>query len=346
MPRTSDSLSVPDRNPGRNAGGESATKEPEYLSECSPKDKPWDRHRAQADQVATIYLNADDSRWFSRLGERVGACSQVLAFAWCPEQDGSGVLTLKMRSAQFCRVRHCPVCQWRRSLMWMARFLQAAPRLLARYPEARPLFLTLTQKNVPITELRATLGRMSKAWERLTKRKKFAAVLGWIRTAEVTHARDGSAHPHFHALLIVPPEYFRRRGRYVTQAEWTAIWRDSLRVDYDPILHVTAVKSRAAGRNGAPSASLVDAARETLKYAVKPADMTTDSGWFLELTRQLHKLRFIASGGILKDVLRENDETNDDLLVLGEGETAEGSKLYFDWWRPVRRYKRRPWSTE
>jgi len=60
------------------------------------------------------------------------------------------------------------------------------------------------------------------------------------------------------------------------------------------------------------------------------------------LTRQLHKLRFIASGGILKDVLRENDESNDDLLVLGEGETPEGSRLYFDWRRPVRRYKRRP----
>jgi len=226
--------------------------------------------------------------------------------------------------------------------MWMARFLQAAPRLLVRYPDARPVFLTLTQKNVPITELRAALHRMGKAWERLTKRKEFAAVLGWIRTTEVTRAKDGSAHPHYHALLIVPPDYFRRRGKYVTQAEWTAIWRESLRVDYDPILHVTVARSRAARRAGGPPASLVDAARETLKYAVKPADMTSDSGWLLELTRQLHKLRFIASGGVLKDVLSEKDESNDDLLVLGEGEAAEGSRLYFDWWRPVRRYKRRP----
>src|ERR1039458_5203246 len=84
---TSGSCSVPD-HPIENKllsaalaadqSDELAIGEPEYLSECSPKDRPWDQHRSQADQVATIYLNAQDSRWFSRLGERVGMCSQVL----------------------------------------------------------------------------------------------------------------------------------------------------------------------------------------------------------------------------------------------------------------------------
>ena len=342
MLATSDSLSLPDREPRCNSGAESAISEPEYLSECSPKDKPWDRHRAQADQIAAIYLNARNSRWYARLGERIGECSEVLAFAWSPERDGSGVLTLKLRSAQFCRVRHCPVCQWRRSLMWMARFLQAAPRVFAQYPDARPIFLTLTQENVPITELRTTLHEMGKAWERFTKRKKFSALLGWIRTAEVTRAKDGLAHPHFHVLFIVPSDYVRRHDRYVTHAGWTAAWREALRLNYDPMVHVRAVRSKHPLRpDGAPSSALLDGARETFKYAVKPADMTADPLWLLELTRQLHKLRFIASGGILKDMLREDDETNDDLLVLGEGETAEAVKLYFDWWRPVRRYKRR-----
>ena len=339
---TSDACSLPD-HPAVYQSDELAIAEPEYLSECSPKDRPWDQHRSQADQVATIYLNAQDSRWFSRLGERVGMCSQVLGFAWSPEKDGSGVLTLKLRQAWFCRVRHCPVCQWRRSKMWMARFLQATPGVVAQYPNARFIFLTLTRKNMPITELRGALREMSRAWGRLTKRKEFAGVLGWIRAAEVTRAEDGSAHPHYHALLMVSADYFRRPEKYVTQAAWTAIWRDSLRLEYDPIVHVTAVKSkRAASGDGSPSAALMHAARETLKYAVKPADMTAAPEWFLELTQQLHKLRFIASGGVLKDLLRENDETNDDLLVLGEGETEEGSRLFFHWWRPVRRYKRRP----
>src|ERR1035441_11017409 len=66
-------------------------------------------------------------------------------------------------------------------------------------------------------------------------------------------------------------------------------------------------------------------------------------GWLLELTRQLDKLRFIASGGVLKDILRERDkETNEDLLLRenSDGESTEAVKLFFDWRRPVRRYKR------
>lgn len=340
---TSDSPSLPSAETGSNIVRlhEPATVEPGYLSECSPKDRPWDQHRSQADQIATIFLNAADSRWFSRLGERVELCSQVLVFGWSAEKADSGVLTLKLRKGTyFCRVRHCPVCQWRRSLMWMARFLQAAPGVLSQYPNARFIFLTLTRKNVPITELRGALREMSSAWGRLIKRKEFTGVLGWIRAVEVTRAEDGRAHPHYHVLVMVSADYFCRPEKYVTQAAWTAIWRNSLRLDYDPIVHVTAVKSRAAHCDGVPSRGLMSAARETLKYAVKPADMAAHPAWLLELTRQLHKLRFIASGGVLKDVLREDDETNDDLLVLGDGET-DGPPLYFDWWRPVRRYKRR-----
>ncbi|WP_176687188.1 protein rep, partial [Escherichia coli] len=35
----------------------------------------------------------------------------------------------------------------------------------------------------------------------------------------------------------------------------------------------------------------------TLKYSTKPADMVADPEWFLELTRQTHKRRFVATGG-------------------------------------------------
>jgi hypothetical protein len=57
----------------------------------------------------------------------------------------------------------------------------------------------------------------------------------------------------------------------------------------------------------------------------------------------LDKLRFIASGGVLKDILGERDkETNEDLLLRenSDGETAKGGTLVFAWWRTNRRYKR------
>jgi hypothetical protein len=309
--------------------GETPAVEPKYLSECSPRDRPWDNHRGDADEVARIYGTEQE---FHGLAGRVSLCSYSLGFGWAPAKDDPEALTLKLREARFCRVRHCPICQWRRTLMWLARFLEALPKVVEKHPTARFVFLTLTRKNVEIGELRATLREMNDAWHRLVKRKDFKVVLGWIRTTELTRGENASAHPHFHVLLMVPSNYFTKN--YIKQADWVRMWREGLRADYDPIVDVRAVKGEVG--------DVVPAARETLKYSVKPADMKADPGWFLEMTRQLRKLRFIASGGLLKDVLRPEEETAEDLLLLGEGESAdEEPDVFFDWKRPEKRYKRR-----
>lgn len=71
------------------------------------------------------------------------------------------------------------------------------------------------------------------------------------------------------------------------------------------------------------------AVAETLKYSTKPADMVADSDWFLELTRQTHKRRFVATGGALKDVLKLEQETDQDMVIgddISDGED-DGSRL-------------------
>ena len=68
----------------------------------------------------------------------------------------------------------------------------------------RWVFLTLTVKNPPVTELRDTLKAMNSAWQRLAQTKRFKGVVkGFIRTTEVTRGKDGDmmAHPHFHAFI-------------------------------------------------------------------------------------------------------------------------------------------------
>jgi len=222
--------------------------------------------------------------------------------------------------------------------MWQARFYQALPRIIEQHPRARWLFLTLTVKNCPIDALRNTLQGMNRGWQRLKDRKEFSPVLGWLRTTEVTRGAGGSAHPHFHALLMVKPSYFSHG--YVTQARWIEVWGECLRVDYQPMVDVRTVKPRA-GSDVDPSSMLRGAVSETLKYSVKPSDMTDDQEWFLELTRQVHKLRFIASGGALKNVLRESDESNDDLILAdGQDQAAEGPLLAFGWHAQDRHYRR------
>ncbi len=307
------------------------------LRDYSAKDSKWDTHRAHAQAVEDIYHATIE---FERYAARMSRCSGVLAFSKVIDPE-TGEIALRLREAQFCRVRNCSVCQWRRSLMWLARFYGALPTIQAEYPSARWMFLTLTVRNCPIEELRATLKDMNKAWQRLVKRKEFSPVLGWVRTTEVTRGKDRSAHPHFHTLMMVPSSMLAGK-HYVKQARWVELWQECGRLDYSPMVDVRAVKARLPGTEDDPLSGIRAAAAETLKYAVKPSDMVADPEWFLEMTRQLHKMRFVATGGVLKDVLRVEDESEEEMIQGdAEGEGADdGSRLAFSWRPGDKRYRR------
>ncbi len=213
--------------------------------------------------------------------------------------------------------------------MWKAKAYKVLPKIVEQYPKHRWLFLTLTQKNVPVTELKVTLVEMNRAFQRLSQLKAWPAI-GWLRSMEVTKGRDGKAHPHFHCLLMVPPGYFAGKN-YLKQAEWVAMWRKSMRLDYDPVLDVQAVKQ------GTQPMELVP---ELLKYCTKESDLVGDREWFLELTRQMHKMKAVTTGGVLKQYLKELEEEPEDLI--GEGDAAEllsEASLLFGWKRQEKRYR-------
>ncbi|STR51384.1 Uncharacterised protein [Klebsiella oxytoca] len=114
------------------------------LTDYSPSDAPWDAHKSVSDDVGGIYLLAAE---YERYGARMASCGGLLRFGWSTLKE-TGETRLRLREAHFCRVRHCPVCQWRRSLMWQARFYQSLPRIVADYPDARWMFLTLTVRKL------------------------------------------------------------------------------------------------------------------------------------------------------------------------------------------------------
>jgi plasmid rolling circle replication initiator protein Rep len=313
------------------------------LSDVSHRDKPWDVHKAQADEVARLYglfLGGD----FARLSERMLECSRWLEYALDPNRD-TGEILFRLKSARFCRVRYCPLCQWRRSLMWIARFLKRIA--VGDFPKGRWLHVTFTVENVPLHRLKEALGQMNRGWKRMIERKGWPA-LGFIRSTEITRAENGFAHPHFHALLYVPSSYFV--SEYITHEEWKNMWREGLRIDYDPVVYVQAFKQKVVidPETGKERAL---APVEGLKYAVKPSDLIgngkiEDAEWLALLTTQTANLRFIATGGILKDALREEHETNDDLLRPGDGDIDEAEELarwWFLWFD--RRYRRRSLSS-
>jgi hypothetical protein len=79
---------------------------------------------------------------------------------------------------------------------------------------------------------------------------------------------------------------------------------------------------------------------EILKYQVKESDLVADQDWFLELTKQLHKTRAVAVGGVLRDYFRALEEEPEDLIGTDETETApDEGHLFFEWKKQVKKYK-------
>lgn len=304
-----------------------------HLSDLSKRDKVWDGHRNDTHSIAQIYQNTE----FERYSERMSLCSPYLDFSIDSEQG------LKLQRSFFCHVRNCPVCQWRKSLYWKAMMYKTYDTIKDDYADYRWLFLTLTVQNCHISDLRDTLKMMQKAFVKLSKRKEFANVVGFVRTTEVTRDKKRPythAHPHFHCMLLVSPKYFFG-GNYIKHSDWVKIWGDCLGVSYAPNVDIRAVKSSS------DEFELRDVIAETIKYACKPSDMIHDNTkqaqeWFIEYTHQVHKMRFVNSGGILKNALKsEKDITDADMIALSDNndsDTKDNRLMSFVYYSTKRSY--------
>lgn len=305
------------------------------LSDYSPKDAKWDELRASTERVSQFLYRAGE---FEKWAHRMHDCTGLLRFAELADTT-TGEISLKLRYAEFCHARHCPMCQKRREIVYRSRFLEFLPQTLSEHPKARWVFLTLTIPNVPVESLRDALKGMNAAWNRFTQRKEFKPVTGWIRTTEVTREakRKGYAHPHFHCLLMVPPSFFNGKN-YTKQSRWAEIWGECMRLDVVPSVDIRAVK-------GGVDKAILETVK-TFTYSVKPETLEADQEWTLEYFRQVHKLRFIAAGGALKDAIRSIDSVTDEDMIYTddnpkpEAPEKELRQLGYSWRRHELKYRR------
>jgi hypothetical protein len=118
---------------------------------------------------------------------------------------------------------------------------------------------------------------------------------------------------------------------YIKQSDWIQIWKKSLRIDYEPIVDVRAIKK------GSNPEVLIP---ELLKYCTKESDLVADKEWFLEFTRQMHNSRNISTGGLLKKYLKELEQEPEDLIGDSDDEKIEGyAHIMFEWKRRDKKYK-------
>ena len=177
--------------------------------------------------------------------ERIEVCGSMLKFL--KERNVvSEEIRRRLVKANFCKYRFCPMCQWRKARKVCREVLGRLRTIEESHNGVALLFLTLTIKNEPLTELNSTVKHLSQAFQRLQQSKQYkSAVYGSIRAIEFLgdNTEAGECHPHFHCLLVVPKSYFTSRD-YINFEEWTNLWQRSLRVDYRPIINVQRVKPK------------------------------------------------------------------------------------------------------
>ena len=250
---------------------------------------------------------------FRRLGfkgraARVADCASILEFA---ENQNTG--EKRLLGVNYCRDRLCPMCQSIRSLQVFRVLNQVLNIGLEENPELIPLFLTVTMKNMKGEHLREGLDNLLKSWTRLFRRKRFkSTVKGWFRTVEITRSYTGEYHPHIHAVLLVPKEYFRRENSdYIPHEEWRELWKQALGVEYLPIVNIQKIKNqtRESKKGEVKEYTIREAVGELAKYVTKEADYLTDDEAetderVRDIALAVYGKRLIAYGGLLKDIAK------------------------------------------
>lgn len=241
--------------------------------------------------------------------------------------------------ANFCTHRLCPTCNWRRSL----RIYATTSRILDYLDQTegkriKYLFLTLTVRSVPLTELGSEIDKMSSAFRRLISNRAWTnRVLGCMRTLEITINKDtGMAHPHYHLILAVPRSYATKGDKlYWSYEQWQAVWRKSAKLNYDPQISIERIKGgREAG------------IAETAKYMAKDTDYLIDAtqanmgteeaealtDWLVEnLVTQMKGRRLVGYTGLLRKAQQALKITNPETGELTDtirGDVAQAIRHY------------------
>lgn len=262
------------------------------------KKRPWKLRKTQSEQLASSYKRLG----FEKKAIRVRECGNLLNFVECPSGHEK-----KLMTASFCRDRLCPMCQWRRSLVIAYQVRLVAHTAVAKKPDLRFIFLTLTARNVEGGKLSEEIYKYFEGWKRLALKSQFKrSVVGWARALEIKHNRETDTyHPHFHVLLAVEAGYFNGQN-YIKQSDWAQMWKESMQLDYDPVVDVRKVKSRT----GSPE-DIGGVSAELIKYASKPEDfiiqgdeIATDEAVSV-LMGALKGRRLLGWGGCLKTIWSE-----------------------------------------
>ena len=292
----------------------------EILSDKRPngKERPWKKHKINSLKLHGLYEKAlikdNDLITESRM-KNLEECGNNLLFSINEKNEK------KIKSAYFCRLRTCPMCNWRKSLKMFGQTNKIANKILEQNSSTRFLFVTFTVKNCPAEKLEETINHMNQGFKSLTDKSKKLAItnkfknnmLGYIRAMEVTYNQEKDTyHPHIHCILAVKAQYFTHG--YIKKGDWQYIWGECCKTEYEPIVKVQTIKNSTA-----------KAVAEVAKYPVKMDELANYQdekkaiNALIVFTKILKGRRLITFGGVFADIkkqLKLNDVETGDLVNI------------------------------
>lgn len=236
---------------------------------------------------------------YARLGEtkqsiRVEQCGKI----YWSEQETGGKLEGR---PSFCRDRLCPACSWRWGRTVAKEAIETLHKVKEIDPDSKFLFLTLTVKSVPSSEITEALNSMTKGFTRLVNNRAFKMrVKGFLKVLGLKfNHTEGMFRLYYQLILCVSKSYKKNKKKlYWEMDDWTQVWRQSARLTYDP--HVW-VREITGGDRG-----LGRAARHLSRRfeCIVSDDPDYTDQIVASLRKHLKNRRMVSFAGILLDARR------------------------------------------
>lgn len=275
---------------------------------------------------------------------RMKLCGTLLDMRLCPDCGASFV-----RSANLCRDRLCPTCEWRLSLQRYAEMCNCIGFINDTAPAFDAKFLTLTIRNCEPGNLRETILKMSSAWHKMMMRRTIKKqVIGWARSLEITYNKEkGTFHPHFHIIMLHEVGGDESDQRIM----WNKAWTESLGVDYAVITDFRTIKANEGAGTNVDNEALQKAILETYKYSVKSDELENmPLTVFRTFVGAISGIRFCAFGGVIKaarqllDCKDELDDSTEEIAQCRECGSTELQHALARWSFTEHQYNTMMWN--
>lgn len=297
----------------------------------------WERHKVASLSIAAKMREAGFE--IERV-DRIMHCGDYIIFDRCADCG-----TYHIEKTSLCRDRLCPLCSWRLALKRYAEVSRLMGAITTAYPDAYYSFVTLTVRNCALSELRQTLDKMQRAWNRLRQRKDYKVYcMGSARSIEITrNDNDGTYHPHYHLITMWRGD--RDKSAPAMAAALVRNWIDCVGQD-GLVVSAAAQCAETVMDAGDEGRTIISAVVETYKYAIKPKDLTDIPVSELRaFAAQIANVRFVSFAGIIKDYAAKCavdvdtvDDTCDDTIICERCRSQNIDRIIYKWSFGERRY--------